>query len=42
MVNYRESYEIEGRSYGIEDYKQPGEHFMPDDQEQRFMAWHIG
>jgi hypothetical protein len=42
MVDYAEAYQINGHSYGIEDYKKPGDHFMPDRPHKRFALWHGG
>lgn len=39
MANYREQYELAGSTYGIEDYEQPGKHFMPDLATHRFHCW---
>jgi hypothetical protein len=41
-VSYRETFIISGRRYGIEDYEEPGDHFMPDEPHQRFRLWYGG
>lgn len=38
-VPYSETYIIGGRTYGIEDYKMPGDHFFPDHPHKRFRVW---
>lgn len=42
MVDYIETYTINGRSYGIEDYKKKGDHFMADQPHKRFRLWANG
>ena len=39
MIKYRESFRIGKENWGIEDYKQPGDHFMPDKKHLRFKIW---
>jgi hypothetical protein len=40
MVKYRESFKVNGRLYGIEDYEDgQDDHFMPDRATQRFHLW---
>lgn len=36
---YAETYVINGRTYGIEDYSQPGDHFFPEKPHKRFKLW---
>lgn len=39
-VRYRDSFKINGRLYGIEDYEDgKKDHFMPDKAKQRFHLW---
>lgn len=42
MTTYAESYIIGGHGYGIEDYTQPGDHFMPESLHKRFRIWSGG
>ena len=38
-TRYAETFSINGRAYGIEDYEQPGDHFFPDLPHKRFKLW---
>ena len=38
-ISYIETYIILGRTYGVEDYKMPGEHFFPDRAKFRYKCW---
>lgn len=42
MVDYAETYKINGQNYGIEDYSRPGDHFMPSEPHKRFRLWRSG
>lgn len=43
MVDYVQTFVVEGRRYGIEDQEAPGKHFFPDKykagERKRFSCW---
>lgn len=39
MANYIEEFEIGNRTFGIEDFQAPGEHYFPPKQPLRFKCW---
>jgi hypothetical protein len=42
-VTYLETFRIRGLpTLGIEDYEQPGEHFMPNSDHKRYQLWSGG
>lgn len=41
-VPYCEEFSIGGRTYGIEDYEKPGDHFFPENPHKRFRLWVAG
>lgn len=41
-IDYIEEWTVLGSRYGIEDYDQPGNHFMPEMHHRRFCLWQNG
>lgn len=42
MIAFIEQFTVAGDLYGIEDYEQPGDHFLPSLSHRRFRLWRNG